>query len=67
MKNHQVEYSIEGMCACLGVSRSGYYAWLQRKSSGRSEQRKHLDERVKGLFEKHKSRYGTKRIQRQIQ
>lgn len=37
MKNHWVEYSIEGMCAGLGVSRSGYYAWLQCKSSGRSE------------------------------
>lgn len=23
MKNHQVEYSIKGMCACFGVSRSG--------------------------------------------
>ena len=22
MKNHQVEYSIKGMCACFGVSRS---------------------------------------------
>ena len=30
MKNHRVEYSIDGMCACFGVSRSGYYAWLQR-------------------------------------
>ena len=26
MKNHQVEYSIKGMCACFSVSRSGYYA-----------------------------------------
>jgi len=45
MKNHRVEYSIEVMCDCFGVSRSGYYAWLQRKPSRRSEQRQHLDER----------------------
>lgn len=55
------------MCACFGVSRSGYYAWLQRKPSGRFAQRQHLDERVKTLFDKHKSRYGAKRIQQQIQ
>ena len=67
MKNHQVEYSIKGMCACFGVSRSGYYAWLRRKPSGRSAQRQHLDERVKALFDKHKSRYGAKSIQQQIQ
>ena len=28
MKHHQAEYFIEGMCACFGVSRSGYYAWF---------------------------------------
>lgn len=67
MKHHRVKYSIEGMCACLGVSRSGYYAWLQRNPGGRSEQRQHQDERVKTLFEKHKCRYGAKRIQQQIQ
>lgn len=67
MKNHRVEYSIEVMCDCFGVSRSGYYAWLQRKPSRRSEQRQHLDERVRALFDKHKYRYGAKRIQQQIQ
>lgn len=67
MKNHRVDYSIAGMCACFGVSRSGYYAWLQRKTSGRSAQRQHLDERVRALFAKHKCRYGAKRIQQQIQ
>ena len=67
MKHHRTEYSIDGMCACFGVSRSGYYAWLRRKPSDRSAQRQHLDERVKALFDKHKSRYGAKRIQQQIQ
>ena len=67
MKNHRVEYSIDGMCACFGVSRSGYYAWLQRKPSQRAGQRQQLDNRVKALFERHKCRYGAKRIQQQIQ
>ena len=67
MKHHRVEYSIDRMCACLGVSRSGYYAWLQRKPSPHSGQRQQLDNRVKALFERHKCRYGAKRIQQQIQ
>lgn len=67
MKNHRVEYSIDGMCACFGVSRSGYYAWLNRKPSQRHQNRQHLDNRVKILFEKHKQRYGAQRLQRQIE
>ena len=67
MKNHRVEYSVEGMCACFGVSRSGYYAWLQRKPSQRTEQRQQLDKCVNTLFKQHKCRYGAKRIQQQIQ
>ena len=43
------------------------YAWLQRKPSQRAEQRQQLDNRVKALFERHKCRYGAKRIQQQIQ
>jgi hypothetical protein len=53
MKNHRVESSIEGMCACFGVSRSGYYACY--------------DERGKALFDKYKCRYGAKHLQQQIQ
>lgn len=67
MKNHRVEYSIDGMCACFGVSRSGYSAWLQRKPSHRAGQRQRLNNRVKALFERHQCRYGAKRIQQQIQ
>ena len=40
--------------------------WLQRKPSRRFAQRQHLDERVNASFDKHKSRYGAKRIQQQI-
>ncbi len=34
MKNHRVEYSVEGMCACFCVSRSG---WMNRKPSQRHQ------------------------------
>ena len=54
------------MCTCFGVSRSGYYAWLHRKPSQRHQNRQHLDNRVKALFDRHKQRYGAQRLRRQI-
>lgn len=67
MKTHRVDYSLAGLCQCFNVSRSGYYAWLQRKPSQRLQRRQSLDERVKSLFHEHKQRYGAERLQRKIQ
>ena len=66
MKNHRVDYSLAVMCQCFSVSRSGYYAWLQRKPSQRFQRRQLLDEQVKFLFHKHKQRYGAERLQRKM-
>ena len=37
MKAHQAEYPIATQCRVLGVSTSGYYAWLKRAPSARSK------------------------------
>jgi putative transposase len=66
MKTHRVDYSLTGMCHCLNVSRSGYYAWLQRKPSRRLQRRQALDGQVKILFHQHKQRYGAERLQRKM-
>jgi transposase InsO family protein len=66
MKTHRVDYSLAGLCQCFNVSRSGYYAWLQRKPSQRLQRRQALDERVQSLFHEHKQRYGAERLQRKI-
>ena len=66
MKTHRVDYSLDCMCRCFSVSRSGYYAWLQRKPSQRLQRRLALDEQVKTLFHKHKQRYGAERLQRKM-
>ena len=36
MKANQADYGIATMCRVLGVSSSGYYAWLVREPSARS-------------------------------
>lgn len=66
MKNHRAEYSMAVMCQCFQVSRSGYYAWLNRKPSARHQKRQALDQQVKALFLKHKQRYGAERLQRKM-
>ncbi|MGR8931894.1 MAG: hypothetical protein ACU836_14765 [Gammaproteobacteria bacterium] len=66
MKNLRVDYSLAAMCQCFSVSRSGYYAWLQRKPSQRLQQRQALDGQIKSLFLKHKQRYGAERLQRKM-
>jgi putative transposase len=66
MKNHRVDYSLAGMCRCFKVSRSGYYAWLQRKPSQRLQRCQELDRQVRSLFHKHKQRYGAERLQRKM-
>lgn len=66
MKNHRVDYSLDCLCRCFNVSRSGYYAWLQRKPSQRIQRRQALDDQVNALFYHHKQRYGAERLQRKI-
>ena len=48
----------------LEVSRSGFYRWRERQQqpSPRQEERRHLDEVVKEVFERKKSRYGSPRL-----
>jgi putative transposase len=59
---HQDRYRVRPMCRVLGVSRSGYYAWLARPPSQRSLE----DRRLLGLIrESHEASgrtYGAPRI-----
>lgn len=52
------------MCRQLAVSRESYYKWLKRagKASVNKLQQHDTDRLVKGLFYKHKRRYGAPRI-----
>ena len=62
IKKHQKQYSAAKMARLLGVSRSGYYAWKERKPSIRDEEECILTDLIKQIFEEHHGRYGSPRI-----
>jgi transposase InsO family protein len=50
------------MARVLGVSRSGYYAWLERKPGEREVEDRELIELIRKIFEAHRGRYGSPRV-----
>ncbi|EOZ2501347.1 IS3 family transposase [Enterococcus dongliensis] len=63
MKNHLKDVSVKRACAYLGVSRSGYYKFLQHQPSNLELENSVLSDRIRTIFFAHKGRYGARRIQ----
>lgn len=61
---HRQAFSIQRMCAVLGVARSGYYAWRQRDAapSSRRRQQAVLDQRVAEAYHHRKGRSSAPRL-----
>lgn len=66
MKAHQAEFSIQRMCELLGVSTSGYYAWLKRPDSGRAVQNKVLTDLIHQIHTNSRGTYGAPRIYEEL-
>ena len=59
------QFHVQDMCRMLGVSRSGYYSYHNRKRRGltkQEEENKLLTEKIKSIYYEHKGRYGSPRI-----
>jgi transposase InsO family protein len=67
MKTLAAEYSIAELCPCLGVSRSGYYAWCQRRPGRRALANELLCRRLQELFERNRRVYGSPRLTQSLQ
>jgi len=50
------------MCDVLGVSRSGYYAWLNRPENKRKQRRKQLEQRIGQIYLESRRLYGSPKI-----
>ena len=62
MQEYHGHHSVTKMAKDLGVSRSGYYAWLGRKPSRRETEDRELLRLIIKIFEENKGRYGSPRI-----
>lgn len=58
--------SISGVLKHLNVSKSGYYAWLQRGPSKREEKRLHLQKDIMDVYEESNQIYGAPKITKQL-
>lgn len=50
------------MCKVLSVSKSGYYQWLTRKPSRRSQENQMIHNEIKVIYADSKGRYGSPKI-----
>jgi putative transposase len=60
------EWPVTLLCRVLGVSRSGYYAWLSRKPSATEVRREKLVEELTEIHAEVKARYGSPRMHAEL-
>ena len=66
MKEHRKEFNIEKMAKVLGVSRSGYYDFLEKPRSERTLENERLKEAIKSIHEKSRGIYGSPRVHNEL-
>ena len=62
MNANQAEFPVLAMCRVLGLSPSGYYAWLNRPPSKRAERDAELVVKIRTVFDDNRQVYGRPRI-----
>jgi putative transposase len=66
VSDHQAEYPIATMCRLLGVSSSGYHAWVRRRPSQRSETDAALIAEIRVAHEASRGTYGAPRVHAEL-
>ncbi|WP_370462334.1 IS3 family transposase [Oceanimonas sp. MB9] len=59
---HRAHYGVRCLCRFLKVSASGFYAWLQCKTSQRDQANAELIEQIKRVFTASRETYGSPRV-----
>lgn len=62
IKAHRKEHDVKTMCEALGVTRSGYYAWLHNPISNRAEEDVRLLRLIRASFKESHGIYGSPRV-----
>jgi len=66
VSDHQASYPIATMCKLLGVSSSGYYAWVQRRPSRRAETDATLIAEIRAAHGASRGVYGAPRVHAEL-
>ncbi|MBF0562655.1 MAG: IS3 family transposase [Alphaproteobacteria bacterium] len=66
IEDHREIHPVRVMCAALGVSPSGYYAWRRQPESPRKAANRRLLADIRRLHGQHRERYGAPRIHRAL-
>jgi len=67
IEQHRSEFPVVLMCRVLEVTRSGFYAWRTREPSARARQDQRLRIEVRVIHRQTSGRYGSPRIQQELQ
>ncbi len=67
MRDHQAPFPVATMCRVLGISRSGYYAWVKRPPSRRAVRDAQLTKAVETSHTRSDGTYGAPRILADLQ
>lgn len=66
IEKHKNKYPVGRICALLGVSRSGYYAWKNRKPSQRDQINQALIDHIRRIHRMSRKAYGSPRVYVQL-
>lgn len=66
IEEHLGAFPAEACCRVLEVSRSGYYAWIERPTSARAQRRETLAAQIKRVHDEHRNVYGSPRVWRAL-
>jgi transposase InsO family protein len=66
VKANQAEYATRRLCDLLGVSTSGYYAWLKRPESFRVVEDRALTDTILEVWRRSRRTYGAPRIHAEL-
>jgi putative transposase len=66
MKAMRFRHRIAMLCGILGVSKSGYYKWLNRKPSRRAQEERRLEVEIKAAHKRTRETYGPERLQHEL-
>jgi len=66
IEGHQGQWPVRLLCAALGVSPAGYYAWRGRPASARQQRHDALLVEVRAIHAESQARYGSPRVHAEL-